>query len=142
MNSINDVMYYPKLDESVKGGLNNVKDPKTAAKQVEQVFMNELLKNMLENTEFGRDKMVSSYMPYITSEISKSISERGIGIHEFLMKSPAFSNIVNKKGAYEDHGSSQINKLDKTSSSGEGLKVPVRGGIGPAYGKTMRQNMR
>jgi len=96
VNNINDIMYYPNLDESVRAGLSGKSDPQKAAKQVEQVFLGELLKNMLENTEFGKGQMVSSYMPYITSEIAKSLSQRGVGIHEFLMKSPSFKDMVSK----------------------------------------------
>ena len=88
----------PNLDESVRAGLGKISDPDKAGRQVEQVFLGELLKNMLENTEFGKDKMVSSYMPYITGEIAKSLSERGIGIHDFLMRSPSFRDMVSEKG--------------------------------------------
>jgi Rod binding domain-containing protein len=139
VNTVKDIMYYPNLDESVRSGLNKaVKDPKEAAKQVEQVFLNELLKNMFENTEFGKDKLVSSYMPYITSEISKSLSERGVGIHEFLMKNPTFRNMVIPKGTAEDHGSGEINKLNNPGIPGEGLKMPVRGAISSGYGRGVK----
>lgn len=139
MNSVKDAMYYPNLDESVRSGLSTSKDPKEAAKQVEQVFLNELLKNMLENTEFGKDKMVSDYMPYITGEISKTLSERGIGIHEFLMKSPSFRNMVSKNHPDEETGSGQH---DNPAISGKELKMPVRGGINSVYGTIVRTNMK
>ncbi len=142
MNSVYDLMYYPKLDESVKSGLNNAKDPNQASKQIEQVFLNELLKNMLENTEFGKEKIVSSYMPYITTEVAKSLSDRGIGIHEFLMKSPSFRNMVTKSGSAEALDSGEVNKtisLNKQGNSAASLKVPVRGGISSVYKPAVRQ---
>lgn len=97
INTLTDTLYSPNLDESVRAGLGKVSDPDKAGRQVEQVFLGELLKNMLENTEFGKDKMVSSYMPYITSEIAKSLSDRGIGIHDFLMRSASFRDMVSEK---------------------------------------------
>ncbi len=112
MQALNDTMYYPNLDESVRAGLGKISDPDKAGRQVEQVFLGELLKNMLENTEFGKDKMVSSYMPYITGEIAKSLSERGIGIHDFLMRSPSFRDMVSEKGH------SKVPKMKLTGNSG------------------------
>ena len=134
MKTINDIMYYPDLVQSVKSGLDMKKDPGKAAKQVEVVFLNELLKNMLENTEFGKDKMVSNYMPCITSEISKTLAERGIGIHDFLMKSPSFRNMVGESASADSAGKGAIKPKGPT----EGLKVPVRGGIHSGYGHGLR----
>jgi len=139
VNGINDIMYYPTLDESVKNGLGSVKEPKEAAKQVEQVFLNELLKNMLENTEFGKDKIVSDYMPYITSEISKTLSERGIGIHEFLLRSPSFRNMIGENQTINDAEDVQTGKKDL---SGKELKMPVRSSIISGYGPTVLQNIK
>ncbi len=62
-------------------------DPKVIAKQVENVFLNEFLKVMMEQTSFGKDRVISTYMPYITAEIAKDIADnRGIGIGEFFLK--------------------------------------------------------
>lgn len=61
-------------------------DLKTAAKQVETVFMNEMMRIMLEQTSLGQGKIISTFLPVITSEVSKSIAERGIGLGEFLFK--------------------------------------------------------
>lgn len=129
MNGLNDIMSYPNLDESVRTGLGRISDPDKAGRQVEQVFLGELLKNMLENTEFGKDKMVSNYMPYITSEISKSLSERGIGIHDFLMRSPSFRDMVteNKGG---EAGASQAAQPGRNDGK---LKIDS-GRISSSYG--------
>ena len=135
MKTINDIMSYPTLAESVKTGQDKKADPLKAAKQVEVVFLNELLKNMLENTEFGKDKMVSDYLPYITTEISKSLSERGIGIHDFLMRSPSFRNMVTESGSAEGTGS----KVLTPEKPKERLKMPVRGGVPSGYGSGLRE---
>ncbi|HMK61518.1 MAG TPA: hypothetical protein VK452_10295 [Dissulfurispiraceae bacterium] len=118
MNNIKDIMYYPNLDESVRAGLTGKSDPQKAAKQVEQVFLGELLKNMLENTEFGKGQIVSSYMPYITSEVAKSLTDRGIGIHEFLMKSPSFRDMVSKDA---DKGTT-----DKPAAADTGAAIKLK----------------
>jgi len=118
VNNIKDIMYYPNLDESVRAGLTGKSDPQKAAKQVEQVFLGELLKNMLENTEFGKGQIVSSYMPYITSEVAKSLTDRGIGIHEFLMKSPSFRDMVSKDA---DKGTT-----DKPAAADTGAAIKLK----------------
>lgn len=130
MQALNDSMYYPNLDESVRSGLGKISDPDKAGRQVEQVFLGELLKNMLENTEFGKDKMVSSYMPYITGEIAKSLSERGIGIHDFLMRSPSFRDMVSEKG----HSEGAENKFNGQLKDGGKMKIPGGGKISYSYG--------
>jgi Rod binding domain-containing protein len=118
MDTMTGIMYYPNLDESVRAGIGKISDPNKAASQVEQVFLGELLKNMLENTEFGKDKMVSGYMPYITSEIAKSLSERGIGIHDFLMRSPSFRDMVStEKGGHEAESRGNEDKKMKIDSA-------------------------
>jgi Rod binding domain-containing protein len=61
-------------------------DLKTASKQVEELFMNELLRTMLEQTSIGQDRTVSTFLPAITSELAKSMAERGIGLGDFLLK--------------------------------------------------------
>ncbi|MGD0281731.1 MAG: hypothetical protein ABSB95_05140 [Dissulfurispiraceae bacterium] len=61
-------------------------DARTAGKQMETVFLNELLRIMMEQTSFGQDRTVSVFLPAITSEISTSLAERGIGLGDFFMK--------------------------------------------------------
>ena len=59
-------------------------DAKTAAKQVESVFLNEMLRIMMEHTSFGQDRTVSTFLPVITSEMSKTLAVRGIGLEDFF----------------------------------------------------------
>ncbi|HMK42649.1 MAG TPA: hypothetical protein VK445_00765 [Dissulfurispiraceae bacterium] len=61
-------------------------NPEVAARQVETLFLNELLKVMFEKTSFGKGKTVSALMPVITGHIADSLVERGIGISEFILK--------------------------------------------------------
>lgn len=74
------------IDPSLITHHSSLKDDlKAMAKQIETVFLNEFLRIMMEQTSFGKDRTVSTYMPYITSEIAKSIAEeRGIGIGDFF----------------------------------------------------------
>ena len=83
MNGIEHSIYTP-LAQNVRG--TDKDDAKTAAKQVETVFLNELLRIMMEHTSFGQDRTVSTFLPVITSEMSKSLAVRGIGIEDFLLK--------------------------------------------------------
>jgi len=73
-------------------------EQKVIAKQIETLFLNEFLKIMFEQTSFGQDRTVSTYLPFITSHIAESLSEsgRGIGIGEFLSNpQPLISNSKN-----------------------------------------------
>lgn len=71
-----------------KGGQNQQNDPKAVAKQVETIFLNEIMKVMLEQTSIGKDKTVSTYLPLFTSEIARSFAERGVGVGEFVLRGP------------------------------------------------------
>jgi Rod binding domain-containing protein len=90
MNGIGPNIYTPqKASLKIKAQGTEKDDAKTAAKQVETVFLNELLRIMMEHTSFGQDRTVSTFLPVITSEMSKSLAVRGIGIEDFLMKNAA-----------------------------------------------------
>jgi len=125
------------MDSGKIAGLDKKMDPQKAAKQVEQVFLGELLKLMFDNTEVGKGQMVSGYMPLVTSEVAKALSDRGIGFHEFLMKSPQFSNMVTRNKTTDSTDRSADNKAAEDKTAGE-LKMPVRGDITSAYGAVSR----
>src|SRR5208282_6268994 len=96
MNGIEHSIYTP-LAQNVRG--TDKDDAKTAAKQVETEFLNELLRVMMENTSFGQDRTVSTFLPVITSEISKSLAVRGIGLADFFLKNEStFKTIKTEKG--------------------------------------------
>jgi len=59
---------------------------KTASKQVETLFLNEMIRIMLEQTSLGQNQTISTFMPVLSSEIAKSMADRGIGLGEFLLK--------------------------------------------------------
>ncbi|BCB96427.1 peptidase M23 [Dissulfurispira thermophila] len=94
---------------------------KVMAKQIETVFLNEFLKIMMEQTSFGKDRTVSTYMPYITSEIAKSIAEeRGIGVGDFFSK-------ISTAGIQDAKSQNQIHWDGK-------LNLPVHGRVTSGYG--------
>lgn len=68
----------------VQGKLSDKNDLTFAAKEIETIFLNEFLRIMMEQTSFGKDRTVSTFMPVITAEVSKALSEKGIGISEFI----------------------------------------------------------
>lgn len=84
-------------DSAQAGNLVKRGDVKEAARRVEEIFLNELLKSMFQNTELSKEKGISDYLPVFTMEMSKSITKRSIGLQDFLMRSPAF-NITIEKG--------------------------------------------
>jgi Rod binding domain-containing protein len=115
----------PYLNTDAASGLSTRAgntDISKAASQVEEVFLNELLKSMFQNTELAKDKIIGNYLPYITAEVSKSLSKRGIGIKEFFMRSPAFNMMV-EKGQVENIG-----------SAGTGTDAAIKASAIKAYG--------
>ncbi len=62
----------------------NSSDPDTIAKKVETIFLSELLKVMMAQTSFGKNKTISTFMPVIVSGMAEAMSERGIGVGNFL----------------------------------------------------------
>ncbi|MBF0330116.1 MAG: hypothetical protein HQL10_13250 [Nitrospirae bacterium] len=80
----------PLLNQNIQNtvGFGDVskKDVKNLSKDAETLFINEFVKMMMEQTSFAKDKVVGNYMPFITSEISKVMAEKGIGLGGFLMK--------------------------------------------------------
>ncbi len=101
-------------------------DPKVMAKQIETVFLNEFLRIMMEQTSFGKDRTVSTYMPYITSEIARSITEeRGIGVGDFFLSAPSV-NVQDAKSP---------NMLSQNTLPFDGkLKLPAIGKVTSRYG--------
>jgi murein DD-endopeptidase MepM/ murein hydrolase activator NlpD len=94
------------------------------AKQIETVFLNEFLRIMMEQTSFGKDRTISSYMPYITSEIARSIAEeRGMGVGDFFLS--RYGLEVTSNESKEGHGSfnSELN-----------LKLPAAGEVTSRFG--------
>ena len=96
-------------------------DGKTAAKQVETLFLNELLRIMMEHTSFGQDRTVSTFLPVITSEMSKSLAVRGIGIEDFLMKNTSTiqsGGMKNKR--YEENVNSLTLNAERSTPDANG----------------------
>ncbi|OGW21986.1 MAG: hypothetical protein A2X55_12780 [Nitrospirae bacterium GWB2_47_37] len=103
-------------------------DPKVIAKQVENVFLNEFLKVMMEQTSFGKDRVISTYMPYITAEIAKDIADnRGIGIGEFFLKG---SDALRVKSYELGVDGAKL----QTPDSELKLGLPVKGRVSSQYG--------
>lgn len=97
----------------------------SVAKQIETVFLNEFLRIMMEQTSFGKDRTVSTYMPYITSEIASSITERGIGVSDFFLRTPS-ADVQDAKSQ---------NPLPQNTLLFDGkLKLPAVGKVTSRYG--------
>lgn len=107
MNGIGHNIYTPQMGfgktkaQNVHGSEKD--DAKTAAKQVETVFLNELLRIMMEHTSFGQDRTVSTFLPVITSEISKSLAVRGIGLADFFLKNESSFKTINSEQGDSGH---------------------------------------
>ncbi len=112
---------------------SNSSDTKDLSKQIETLFLTELLKTLFEQTEFGKNKVVGSYMPFFTAELANSFAERGIGIGDFLTTPERLKNGGNLQGSvHTNHTPQRIHHLsevprlalstDLSLDKGQGLK--------------------
>ncbi len=110
--------------------LNKKSDPATFVKDVEKVFLNELLKVMLQETEFGKDRTVSMYLPVFTEEMAKGFAEKGVGIGEFFLNNPGVQKLF-QESAPDNTSIKQggeplnSNNQSKTISNDEEFKLPL-----------------
>jgi len=63
---------------------------KELSKKIETLFLSELLKIMLSDTSFGKEKTISTYMTVLLPEIAGMMSERGVGIGNFFNRKSKF----------------------------------------------------
>ena len=90
----------PSTIKGLSRPTNNLQeDPNDLSKQIETLFLTELLKNLFAGTEFGKNKVVGSYMPFFTAELANSFAERGIGVGDFLTASERLKKGDNLRGA-------------------------------------------
>ncbi|MCE5311897.1 MAG: peptidoglycan DD-metalloendopeptidase family protein [Nitrospiraceae bacterium] len=111
-------------------GLNKSSDPQTFAKDIERVFLNELLKVMLEQTELGKNKTISTYLPVFTEQMAKDFSQKGIGISEFFLNNPGVQKLFksNENALPAENQSikiENIDKSDKTTDNGPEFQLPL-----------------
>ncbi len=126
------------IDSSSTSHQSSLKDdPNVIAKKIETLFLNKFLKIMFEQTSFGQDKTVSTYLPFITSQIAESLAEsgRGIGIGEFLSNpQPLQPLIPNPKNLIPD-SLKFIMPVNGRITSGFGLRHdPINGELRPHGG--------
>lgn len=110
--------------------LNKKSDPSAFAKDIEKVFLNELLKVMLQETEFGKDRTVSMYLPVFTEEMAKDFAEKGVGIGEFFLNNPGVQKLFQNGDADKapiKQGGAQPNSdnQSKTISNDNEFKLPL-----------------
>lgn len=127
--------------------------PEAMSKQIEKVFLNELLKTLFESTELGKNKTIGPYIPIFASEMSDMFSERGIGVGEFLTRVERLKkgkeytiNEETKSNVSLNTDTHLVNKREKKSVEGEKisptdylnapvrLQMPVNGTVTSKYG--------
>ncbi|RMG57744.1 MAG: hypothetical protein D6713_09070 [Deltaproteobacteria bacterium] len=100
--------------------------PEKVAKKVESLFLNELLKVMLQETSFGKERVFSTYMPIITSQVADYLAGRETGMAEMLLKNPVFreslENTLSRLGGLSIKNSSpsvdKVNEEQETRAGG------------------------
>ncbi|MCX8028165.1 MAG: M23 family metallopeptidase [Thermodesulfovibrionales bacterium] len=129
----------------------NGKGSEEVSKQIEKVFLNELLKTLLESTELGKNKTIGPYIPIFSAEMSDMFSVRGIGVGEFLtrtdkLKQKQDNSVEDKTSLKADTNTQSMNESEKKSMRSENisipqvlnspirLQLPVKGTISSKYG--------
>jgi len=113
---------------------------KELSKKIETLFLSELLKIMLSDTSFGKEKTISTYMTVLLPEIAGMMSERGVGIGNFLTENPNFINTLSKHGKTEltplrpeeEFQNEQI--INKEITLPKKISLPVKGVITSQFG--------
>jgi murein DD-endopeptidase MepM/ murein hydrolase activator NlpD len=113
---------------------------KELSKKIETLFLSELLKIMLSDTSFGKEKNISTYMTVLLPEIAGMMSERGVGIGNFLTENPNFINTLSKHGKIEltplrpeeKFQNEQI--INKEITLPKKISLPVKGVITSQFG--------
>lgn len=130
-------------------------NPEDISQQIEKVFLNELLKNIFEHTEFAKNKAISPFIPFFTAEMSDSLAIKGIGVGEFLTKTHMLKSQKNNNPTKTEQNMETIKSLnndlptdeEKSASLQENISflkseerslkfnLPAEGSISSAFGK-------
>lgn len=134
----------PKITHKNQIDEASIKQAKELSKQIERVFLTEMLKVMLTDTSLTKDRNLSTYMTVLIPEIATIMAEREIGIGRFLTENPNFINSLIKNGKIELKPSSQPFPQEKSYDENkikEGkislpkiLSLPVNGEITSRFG--------
>lgn len=117
-------------------GLKGNPEHGTIAKQVETVFLNELLKLIMEQSSIGKDKNLSNYLPFVTAEMSKDLAEKGTGVGDFFLRGTSMTRLTTlKKPAVNNLPSPEKSNATPEVLPWNGeLKLPVSGKVSSKYG--------
>jgi len=110
-------------NNSVSPTQNNesvIRQTKELSKKIETVFLTEMLKIMLADTSFSKDRTLSTYMTVLIPEMAEMFSEREIGLGKFLTEN---GNIELK----QENNTQENTNLRKIS-------LPVTGRLTSAFG--------
>lgn len=88
-------------------------NPEDISRQIEKVFLNELLKNIFEHTEFGKNKAISPFVPFFTAEMSDAFSQKGIGVGEFLTRTDSLKLQKSKEIKSKSDYKFQLNEIEE-----------------------------
>lgn len=113
---------------------------KELSKKVETLFLTEMLKVMLSDTSFTKDRTLSTYMTVLIPEIASTMAQREVGIGKFLVESSNFLNSISNDSKIELKPS-QVEKAEEGITLKDGkltvpksLPLPVRGTITSNFG--------
>ncbi len=109
---------------------------KELSKKIETLFLNELLKVMLSNTSFAKDRTTSTYMTVVIPEIAQMMAEREIGIGRYLTENPTFISSISKNQKIELSPSNKIEKQESEGNTGlpKKISLPVPGRLTSSFG--------
>ncbi|HWR90345.1 MAG TPA: M23 family metallopeptidase [Dissulfurispiraceae bacterium] len=119
-------------------------DSRVFAREIETVLLGEFLKILLEQTSFGKDRTISTYMPFITTEVSRSLAERGTGVGDFFLRGhlggtltpPVTEPAAESRSAVQDEETVPAagRKDREDAPQMPVLSLPVRGRITSPFG--------
>lgn len=122
-----------QVDQSVS------KQARELSKKIETLFLTEMLKVMLSDTSFTKDRTLSTYMTVLIPELASNMAQRDIGIGKFLVESPNFLKNLTNDGKIElkpilEDKNEEIDIEDGKISMPKTLSLPVNGHITSKFG--------
>jgi murein DD-endopeptidase MepM/ murein hydrolase activator NlpD len=140
-NSNNISGYYHRNIEEYKGR-NDPEAVKAVAKEMEALFVYELIKAMRQTvtTETKNSLGKDTYMSMFDMELAKLFAERGLGLQEMLLRElnkvkNAEQNVKNEKASENQTPSSESDSISLPAETDNGVySLPVNGVITSHFG--------
>lgn len=113
---------------------------KELSRKVETLFLTEMLKVMLSDSSFAKDRTLSTYMTVFIPELASVMAQRETGIGRFLVENPNFLGSLSSNAKIElkppqvEREQERVIYKDGKLTAPKSLSLPVKGQITSNFG--------